>query len=183
MRPDAQLELQAPRGGLGCNEAQHIEVLRTLGGIERLGSRQPGTVWGGKLHYTDLGIARHVDKVRVDEMEVVVCYPAWKVILQAKAQREPVEAAAHQTIQISAPEFLVVVPGLIFQLTAEIAAYTARFVRRSFFHCVRQLQRVERIAAVLYSLSQFEQSICKAPCVVCGNSRPRHSANSSRHHS
>ena len=74
-------------------------------------------------------------------MEVIFRNSSGKVILESVTEVEPVEAACDERIQISAPETFVVIPGLVFDLAAEIASYAAHLVSRLFFNGAGCVQR------------------------------------------
>src|SRR5579871_5569919 len=115
-------------------------------------------------------------------MKVIIRHPARKVILQAEGKREAIESAHNQVVEVCTPELPIVVPQLVFQFTAKIASHAADFVCRLFFDAVRQLQRLEWIAAISHSLSRFEECIDQASWISCRNENRRCSADPSGCH-
>src|ERR1700759_891710 len=114
MRPNAQLEIQSARGSLPGDELQHIHVLFALARLQRLHAHLvPGDI----------------DQVRIRKMEVVASDPLRKVEAKAEDEGESVEPARDHRVEITTPELLVVIPGLVFNVAAKSTRDTAYPVR------------------------------------------------------
>src|ERR1017187_30961 len=107
----------------------------------------------------DAFITGDIEEIRVGKVEIVICNSSGKIVFKAVCHRETVETAGDKRVEIVAPEGLVVIPGLIFQLTAEVTADAADLIRGRLFDRLGQMQGNFGIGAKLHTLCQFEQSI------------------------
>src|ERR1017187_768565 len=121
----------------------------------------------------DAFITRDIEEIRVGKVEIVICNSSWEIVFKAVCHRETVETAGDKRVEIVAPEGLVVIPGLIFQLTAEVTADAADLIRGRLFDRLGQMQGNFGIGAKPHTLCQFEQSVDIAPRVDGGDQNGR----------
>src|SRR5581483_2472225 len=179
MRPDAQLKMQAALAGLGGDKLQHLEVAIPLVIAERHRLWQHFAVCRPQLHHAYATVSRNLKEVRIRQVQIVVRYAARKVVFEAIGQTETVEPACHESIEISRPKLLVVVPGLVFELAAKITAYATNWIRGPLFDRFGYMQRSQRIRPELRALRQFKQAVDESTLIGPGNEnrwRIRHMA-------
>src|ERR1035437_10086856 len=107
----------------------------------------------------DAFITGDIEEIRVRKVEIVICNSSGKIVFKAVCHCETVETAGDKRVEIVSPESLVVIPGLIFQLTAEVTADAANLVRGRLFDRRGQMQGSFGIGAKLHTLCQLEQSV------------------------
>ena len=101
-------------------------------------------------------------------MKVIVGDSPGKIVLKSIGEVKTIESAGDQRIQVSAPECLVVVPGLIFHFAAEVSAYAAHLICRFLLEDLLQVQSCQGLRAEAHSLGEFEQSVDKAAYISGG---------------
>jgi hypothetical protein len=88
-------------------------------------------------------------------MKVIVGDSPGKIVLKSIGEVKTIESAGDQRIQVSAPECFVVVPGLIFNLAAEVSAYAAHLICRFLLEDLLQVQSCQGLRAEAHSLGEF----------------------------
>src|SRR5579872_5680280 len=169
MGPDAELEMKAARAGFCRDEPQHLEVFVALLSWKRNWRWKPRALWRCELQYAHIGITRNIDKIGIRQMQIIVGDAARKVILKPVCEREAIEAAGSEPIEITAPECLVVVPGFVFNLGAKVPAHTANIVRRILFNGLVEAQGRDRIGAELHALCQLQQTVDESQRILRRN--------------
>src|ERR1700691_5072167 len=125
MGPQSQLEFQSPRTCFGGDKTQHLKIFLPL--LRGKRSKILFSRLAAKPNHPHI-VTRYVDEIWVREVEVVAGHAAREVVANSKGEVEAIEAAGHQEIQIASPKIPVVVPGLVFDFTAECASNASDFI-------------------------------------------------------
>src|ERR1035438_3176558 len=107
----------------------------------------------------DALVTGDVEEIGIGKVEIVICNTSGKIVFKAVRHSETIESACDERVEIVSPESLVVIPGLIFQLTAEVTADAADLIRGRLFDRLGQMQGSFGIGAKLHTLCQLEQSV------------------------
>src|ERR1700733_1789574 len=129
MGPKSQLELQPPRTRLGGDKTQHLKILFPL--VRRERSKVLFSRLAAEPDHAHI-VTGDVDEIRVREVEVIAGDSAREVVAYSEGEVEAIEAAGHQQIQIPSPKVFVVIPCLIFDLTAERSCDASALIRGPF---------------------------------------------------
>src|SRR6185312_9505096 len=181
MGPDTQLELKPTGSGFGGDKPQHLKISISLFSRKRSGGWKLFPVFAGKLNNSDV-VTRDIDQVGVRELEVVVGHVDGEIVSKSEGEIEPVKPACHERIQVSSPKFLVVIPRLILDSTAESPGNASDSVCWLLFFDLVKVQGECRIAAEFDSLGQLQKAIDETSRIGAGNPNRGGSRQAPRHH-
>lgn len=141
------MEFQAVSGGLITDPAQHLEILVAF--------------CIRKLHCAHV-VSRNGKQEGIGKVEVSVGDHVRVIVANAEAQREAVESLGGEHGEIRRPHRMIVVPGLVLDITQKASVHRAHRIGGLFYDGLTYFKSVEGIVGIIYPIRKFEHRIDKA---------------------